>query len=100
RESARMTEFLKMDIFFVIATIGTVVVAVLAAIALWYLVRILKTFDRLTREVEEEAKAIRADIHEARAAVHAEGKKIEALVDLGEKSVTRFFGGRKRKRSS
>lgn len=64
-----MEDFFKMDVFFVVATIATVVVTTLLVIALVYAVRFLRTLDRIGHEVEEEAVALRADIEEARSRV-------------------------------
>ena len=64
-----MTDFLKMDIFFVVATVATVLIAALIIIALVHAVKLLRTLNRIGEEVEEETKAIREDIEEARSRV-------------------------------
>lgn len=62
-----MTDLLKMDIFFVVATIATASVAAGIIVALVYVVRLLRTMNRVADEIEEEAEAIRKDIKDARA---------------------------------
>jgi hypothetical protein len=68
-----MDEFLKMNIFFVIATIGFVVLAVMAAIILFYVIRLLATINRVAESVEEEALALKDDFDEARASIKRQG---------------------------
>lgn len=62
-----MNDFLKMDIFFVVATIATVVISTVLVVALVYAVRFLRTLNRIGDEVEEETLAIREDIGDVRA---------------------------------
>lgn len=64
-----MTDLLKMDVFFVVATVATVLVAAGIVVALVYAVRLLRTMNRVAEEIEEEAEAIRADIKDARDSV-------------------------------
>lgn len=61
-----MNEFLKMDVFFVVATIAFVIVGVLVCVVLVYVARFLNTANRIAAEVEEETGAIRADLDEMR----------------------------------
>lgn len=64
-----MEDFLKMDVFFVVATIATVVLATLLGVALAYAIRFLRTVNRIGESIEEEADMIRSDIQETRARV-------------------------------
>ena len=64
-----MTEFFKMDAFFVVATIATVVIAAITIVALVYAVRFLRTINRVADEIEEEADATREVIKDARKSV-------------------------------
>ena len=64
-----MTELLKMDIFFVVATAATALVAAGVIVALVYAVRLLRTMNRVAENIEEEAEAIREDIKDARDSV-------------------------------
>lgn len=81
-----MDDFLKMDIFFVVATVAIVLVSVLLAMVLIRLLRILKTVDEVSEIVQEEAEGIRDDIREVRAAVKREtikaGHMLGLLTDL------------------
>lgn len=61
-----MTEFLKMDIFFVVATVAAIVVTVLTAIVLWRLAHLLKNLERISKEVAIETDIVRQDIAEVR----------------------------------
>ncbi len=69
-----MSEFFKMNLFFVIATIGFVVLALLVCIALWYVIQILRTISRVANSVEEEAQILKEDFNEARASIRRQGR--------------------------
>lgn len=90
-----MDEFLKMDIFFFVATIAVAVLAALFAIALFYGIRVLKGIERILGEVEEEAKALRADIGEVRAVAKREGSKLAGLLESFEAMLRSVFGLKK-----
>lgn len=84
-----MSDFLKMDIFFVVSTVAIVLVATLALVALFYVIRILRTADKIGAEIADEASLIRADIRDARAGVRAEGFKWKHVSTFGRKLFTR-----------
>lgn len=75
-----MEDILKMDIFFVVTTIGVVVVSVCVVLVLLAFHKLLRTLDRIAGEVEEEAQALRADLAEARTAIKREGVKAKSLL--------------------
>lgn len=94
-----MTDFLKMDVFFVVATVVAVLVGTLLVVALVQLVRFLRTLNRIGDEFAEEASALRVDLSEARSSIKANGLKLASLSTLlgvGKRAVAR----RKRKTSS
>jgi CHASE3 domain sensor protein len=68
-----MSDFFKMNLFFVIATIGFVVLALLLCIALWYVIQILRTINRVADSVEEEAQILKKDFDTARASIKRQG---------------------------
>lgn len=86
-----MDDFLKMDVFFAVTTLAVAVVTVLFGVALIYAIRILRTFERLMRSVEDEAELVRADINDVRKKVRAEGLKLSALLGLAHKSGKRIL---------
>lgn len=59
-----MDEFLKMDIFFVVATVATIVLTVLGALVLLSVLRILKRVEEISAMVSEEGKELRAEFKE------------------------------------
>ncbi len=91
-----MQEFLKMDIFFVVATIAFAVVGILLAIAIVYLVRFLRTLDRIAENVEEETEAIRHDIAGVRSRVKEEGAKLGAITEFFGKTARRIVKKKKK----
>lgn len=92
-----MNDFLKMDIFFGVATLGSIIFIALVSIALFYVIRLLRSLSRLSEEVEEEAKALRADLNDARTAVKKEGIKLATLSGFFEKTGKRLMGRKRRK---
>ncbi|HRH24517.1 MAG TPA: hypothetical protein PK109_02930 [Candidatus Paceibacterota bacterium] len=92
-----MSDFLKMDIFFFVATIGTIVTSILLATILFYGIRVLRGIERILGEVEEEAKALRADIQEVRAVARKEGSKLAGLLESFERMLRGVFGIKKRR---
>ena len=94
-----MSEFLKMDIFFVVATIGFVVVAALLGIAIYYVIQLLRTVNRVATTVEEEAVALKGDLDEARASVKRGGIGLLSLFGFAGKAGKRILK-KKRTRSS
>jgi len=61
-----MNEFLKMDVFFFVATIAVIVVAVFAAYIMWRFQRILKNIEHISEQVSKESDMVREDIAEFR----------------------------------
>ena len=94
-----MSDFLKMDIFFVVATIATVLIAALIIVLLIHVVRLLQTLNRISEEVEEEAKAIREDIQDARGRVRdfSFGESFGQVFSLLGKTVKRTASRAKKK---
>jgi hypothetical protein len=88
-----MDDFLKMDIFFVVATIAVVVVGALVAYALVRLLRILRNVEKLSETVSTEAQFIRTDIDDMRTNIRAEGFKWAHLSRFARASAKRFMGG-------
>ncbi len=74
-----MDEFLKMDIFFFVATAAVVIVAAFVALALYRIVRILRNVEKISAIVEEEGELMRADIADLRSSVKREGFKLRSL---------------------
>ena len=85
-----MSEFLKMDIFFVVTTIVTIIGGVFVIVALYYLVRILKSVDHLAQNASTESDNIKEDLLLLRTKLREEGTKIKHFSD--------FFGGMMKRR--
>jgi hypothetical protein len=93
-----MDEFLMMNIFFVIAAIGFVVFIVLIAIALFYVIQLVRTLERIAQTVEDEAQALKNDFDEARAGLKKGGLSLLSLFGFAGKTGARLI--KKRRRSS
>jgi len=61
-----MDEFLKMDVFFAVATAAVILITALSCGVLVFLMRFLHTLNRIAVDVEEETEAIRADLSDLR----------------------------------
>ena len=59
-----MSEFAKMDIFFMVTTFVVVILGILIAMILYQVWRILGHVERLGQIFEDEAKLVRGDIAE------------------------------------
>jgi hypothetical protein len=87
-----MSDLLKMDIFFVVTTIAVVLLTLLVAIALYYVIRLLRTLDRIGEQIEEEAAALRADLNEVRSSAKKQGLKIKELATFFDRTAKRLLG--------
>jgi hypothetical protein len=83
----------RMDIFFAVTTFAVVAVAAVVCVIGWRVSRLLRSLYRLADEAVDEAKALRADVGEARDAVRREGFKLRHVLGLfgrvGARLVTR-----------
>lgn len=77
-----MDEFLKMDIFFMVTTIVVLAGGMLCVVALFYIVRILKSVDNIAENVSEESDSMRGDIAVLRQKIREEGMKIKHFTDF------------------
>ncbi len=89
-----MSDFLKMDIFFVVATIALVLVAAMMCVLLWYGIRILRIIERIGVSIEEETVALKADLDDARVAAKTEGKKFLGLIRAFHRSIKRLLSSK------
>lgn len=64
-----MNDFLKMDIFFISTTAAVVVVGFMAAVAFYYVIRILRHVEHIADEASKETDNLRVDIMHVRAAI-------------------------------
>ena len=76
---ALVTEFLQMDIFFFVATIGVAAVAGMAALLLWRLSRIAKQLERILGRVESAADAAYEEFTSVRDAFRSVMARIESF---------------------
>jgi hypothetical protein len=91
-----MSEFAKMDIFFVVTTITVIVVAFMLALALYYIIRILRNVEHVSEIVSEEGDRMREDIAQMRSSIKREGFKISHLASFARKRAASFMRGSKK----
>ncbi|OGZ11054.1 MAG: hypothetical protein A3C93_01625 [Candidatus Lloydbacteria bacterium RIFCSPHIGHO2_02_FULL_54_17] len=84
-----MDEFFKMDIFFVVATAAVFLGMVLCAVAMLYIIKILKNIDHITENVSEESDEMRGDIAILRSKIRQEGVKFRHFSEFFTNFVSR-----------
>ena len=77
-----MDDFLKMDVFFVVATVGFALLAITGSIVLWRLGRILKEVEHVAGQVAAESDEIRKDIAAFRSDVRLGKGKVKSLLSF------------------
>lgn len=92
-----MSDFVKMDVFFVVTTIAVIVVACMLGIALYYMIRILRNVDHVSQIVSDEGDLVRGDIAEMRSAIKREGFKWATLGSFARKRAESFMRPRSKK---
>ena len=75
-----MTEFLKMDIFFVVTTVIVVLVGIVALMLALRIWKILGHVENILQMAEQETGLIKEDIAQLRADVRRNGFKISGFI--------------------
>jgi hypothetical protein len=88
----------RVDLFFAVTTAAVVAVAAVACFVGWRLARLIGALHRLAGEAVDEAKALREDIGEARAAARREGFRIRHILGLAAKVGGRLAGRTERRK--
>lgn len=84
-----MDEFLKMDIFFFVATIAVVVLVIFTAFVLWRLERVLKNVEHISEQFSLESDEVRHDLAEMRSDVRRGKSRLKSLFGFLKKSTKR-----------
>ena len=77
-----MSEFLKMDVFFFVSTIGVIVFVLFGGFILWRVIRILGNVEHISLRASEESDLIKEDIDRLRSNIKDEGLKIKHVGDF------------------
>lgn len=91
-----MNEVLQTNIFFVITSIAVVILAILCAVALVYIVKILRNMSRISDTIEREAEEIVQDVHALRGQVKEKGASVWSALGF---IINRFARSRKTKKN-
>ncbi len=78
-EHQNMSEFAKMDIFFLVTTIAVVLLGLMIGFVLFRIWRILGHVEKFSQEVSEESALLRADVAHLRTNIRSEGFKLAHL---------------------
>lgn len=87
-----MTDFAKMDIFFVVTTVAVLLVCGLIAVALIRVLRILKNVEKVSDMVSEESVRLKSDIADLRTTVKVEGFKWKSIAKFIRSQVEKITG--------
>ncbi|OGG41738.1 hypothetical protein A2837_00785 [Candidatus Kaiserbacteria bacterium RIFCSPHIGHO2_01_FULL_46_22] len=80
-----MTEVLQANIFFFITTVAVVVFTVFSCVAMYMVIRILRSVRRITERIDEGSENIAEDIKQLRTYI-AQGSLISRIVGMFIKS--------------
>jgi len=89
---AAMSQFLQMDIFFLVTTIVVIAIGVFLVLILMRIWRILGHVENISKDVSEESALLRDDIDDLREKMRTEGFKIFTLGAFLNKAFKRFTG--------
>ena len=85
-----MSDFAKMDIFFVVTTAAVAILAVLLTIVMVYIIKISRNIKYISQKARGEADLISQDLSELRQNVKDNGAKLKFFAsffnNLGKKS--------------
>ena len=87
-----MEDFLKMDIFFLTTTVVVLLLGISLIVALYYIIKILKSIDHVAQNVSEESDNLRGDIVVLRGKIRDEGMKLKHFMDFFMNVATRKTG--------
>lgn len=76
-----MTEVLQANIFFLITSVAVVIFTVLICVAVYYVIRILRTVGKIVERVDSGSETIAEDISQLRSYI-TEGSLISQIVGL------------------
>jgi uncharacterized membrane protein YgaE (UPF0421/DUF939 family) len=88
-----MNTLIHADVFFFVSTIVFTIIGLGIAIALFYVIKILRTLNDVSKKVKEESDGIIADVHALRGSIKSEGFKMKYAVSF----MKALFGRRKAK---
>ncbi len=94
-----MSDFVKMDVFFVVTTVAVLAIAALLCVALYRILRILRNVEHVSQIVSDEGDLMRSDLAEMRTAIKREGFKLTHLASFARKRAESFMRPRKKRGS-
>lgn len=89
-----MNEFLKMDIFFFIASIGAGILTIILAITLIYLIVLIRDLKYISNKAKTEADNLSQDIENLRQSVKKRGLQLIHAVNFFSTIIKRIKKGK------
>lgn len=87
-----MSEFAKMDIFFVVTTLTVVALGIFVALILYRVWQILGHVEHISRDISEESSLLRMDISRLRQNITEEGFKWKHISTFLRSTFRRYTG--------
>lgn len=85
-----MNEFLKMDVFFFITSVATILLTLFGTFVLWRFSRVLKNIEHISEQIALESDTIRADLAGVRADFFRGKRRLRSLVGFFTKTTKRI----------
>lgn len=89
-----MSEFIKMDVFFFIASIGTSILTILLVIALIRLIALIRDLKYISNKAKTEANNLSEDIENLRQNVKKKGVELKHVVNFLSTIIKRIRKGK------
>lgn len=85
-----MEQIAKSEIFFMVTTVAVVVGTIMASVAAYYVIKILRNLKAITGKAKTQTDLLAGDIDELRSSIKREGVKLKYLA--------KFFDSLKKKK--
>src|SRR5581483_622493 len=94
-----MNDLIHADVFFFITSIAVIVLGLGMAVAMFYVVAILRDLREIVGKVRRASDHIEQDFEELRSQIKAEGARVRTIVDLVVGMVSRKMPLRRKKKA-
>lgn len=91
-----MNTFIHADIFFFIASVGFILVAIILAVGLLYAISIMMDIKHISRRIRDEGDEVIDDLRVIRRQIVQDGIALEGLKSILSLFFPKFFGKKKK----
>lgn len=86
-----MNTLIQANIFFFITSVVTIVLAIGAAVLLFYIIKVARNVDYISEKIREESDNVSQDIEALRSRIREEGLRVAPFIGI----ISKLFGARK-----